>query len=213
MKIKKFFEDYGYTVVKLITTHIAMSIFGLMAYLPTGKNVLISGLLGVATVVFYFFMVNNDVSKIGAKDSVRTVRGKNAAHPAKGFIIGAISAIPDFIICGLYVFFWYFQSYEWAMEACAIFAFTGVLWEGIFMGLTGFIPAPVVFSAIPFLIIIFSGVSYILGMNNINLIPLEDNPEEAERKREAKKNKKKFSLSLGKQKDAEEEDEDEDELI
>ena len=205
MKIKKFFQDYGYTAVKLIVTHIAMSVFGLMLYIPTGGNPLLGGIFGIISVVFYFFMINNDISKIGAQDAVRTRGGKSAAHPARGFIIGAVSAIPDFIICGLYLFFWYFQSYAWAKSASVIFMFTGVLWEGVFMGLTSFAEksGPIVFACIPFIIIAFSGISYILGMNNINLIPLDDN---AERKRDAKKEKKKL-FSFSKPEKAEDEDE------
>ena len=209
MKVKKFFEDYGYSIVKLIGTHIAMSVFGLMLYLPmpVDSNLLI-GIFGVVSVVFYFFMINSDLSKVGAKDSVRRSMGKPAAHPAKGFIIGLISAIPDIIVCGLYLFFWYFQQYEWAAAASVIFMFVGVLWEGVFMGLTGFIPGPVLFAFIPLIITVFAGVAYILGAKNINIIPLDNNPEEEERAREAKKNKKK--LSFAKPKD---EEEDEDELM
>ena len=46
MKIQKFLNDYGYTAVKLIVTHIAMSIFGLMLYLPTGGSPMLGGIFG-----------------------------------------------------------------------------------------------------------------------------------------------------------------------
>ncbi len=211
MNIKKFFDDYGYTILKLLGTHVAMSIFGLMVWLPTGGNRLIGGILGVLCLVFYFFMVNNDVAKIGSKDAVRKVRGKPAAHAAKGFIIGAVSAIPDFIICALYIVFGYLGNfYPWAAPYGIVFTFVGTLWEGIFMGMVTLTNAPqVVFACIPFIIIIFAGIAYVLGMNNINLIPLESNPEEEERRRQAAKEKKPL---FGKQKQKDEE-EDEDELM
>ena len=78
------------------------------------------------------------------------------------------------------------------------------------MGLTSFAAksGPIIFACIPFIIILFAGISYILGSKNINLIPLDDNPEEEERKREAKKNKKKF-LSFSKPESKDDEDEDE----
>ena len=209
MKIKKFLQDYGYTAVKLIVTHIAMSIFGLMLYLPTGGNDFLGGIFGVLSVVFYFFMINNDISKIGAQDAVRSSGGKPAAHPVKGFIIGAISAIPDMVICWVGLFFWYFREYEWAKVIAHTLSAIVTLWEGMFMGLKCLhISDYILFAAIPFVIILFAGVSYILGMNNINLIPLDDNPEDAERKREAKKGKKKlFSLSKPEKEEEEEEDE------
>ena len=212
MNIKKFFDDYGYTILKLLGTHVAMSIFGLMVWLPTGNNKLIGGILGILCVVFYFFMINNDVAKVGSKDAVRKVRGKPAAHAAKGFIIGAISAIPDFVICALYIIFSYYGNFYLEMaEAGIIFTFTGTLWEGIFMGMVTITEQPrIVFACIPFAIILFVGISYILGMNNINLIPLEANPEEEERQRQAEKEKKKNPFGKNKQK---EEEEDEDELM
>jgi hypothetical protein len=209
MNIKKFFDDYGYTILKLLGTHVAMSVFGLMVWLPTGNNWLIGSILGVLCVIFYFFMVNNDVAKVGSKDAVRKVYGKPAAHPAKGFIIGAVSAIPDFIICTLYIIFSYFGNfYPEIAEAAIVFTFTGTLWEGIFMGMVTLTEQPrIVFACIPFVIILFSGISYILGMKNINIIPLEANPEEEERRRLAEKEKKKNLFSKQKQKDEEEEDE------
>jgi hypothetical protein len=212
MNIKKFFDDYGYTILKLLGTHVAMSIFGLMVWLPTGNNWLIGSILGVLCVIFYFFMVNNDVAKVGSKDAVRKVYGKPAAHPAKGFIIGAISAIPDMVICWVGLFFWYFREYEWAKATAYIISTIASLWEGMFIGLKGFhISEYILYSAIPFAIILFAGISYILGSKNINLIPLDDNAEDEERKRDAKKEKKKL-FSFSKPEKAQDE-EDEDELM
>lgn len=209
MKIRKFFEDYGYTIVKMLVTHVACSILGLMLYLPSVNNQLFTLIFGIFSTVFYFFMISNDIWKIGAKDTVRTVRGKNAAHPAKGFLMGLVAAIPDLIICGLCVFFWYFRSYEWAGGTWGLFYFICMLWEGMFFGLNVLITDLWVFILAPFFTIVFAGVCYILGVYNIKLLPQEDNPEEAERRREAQKNKKKFTLFRSK----EQEDEDEDELM
>ena len=64
MKIQKFFQDYGYTAVKLIITHIAMSIFGLMLYIPTGANPMLGGIFGIVSVVFYFFNRRMGVSSL-----------------------------------------------------------------------------------------------------------------------------------------------------
>jgi len=113
------------------------------------------------------------------------------------------------IICWLGLFFWYFRSYEWAAVSAGIFSAISFFWEGMFVGLEGFhISHYVLFASIPFIITLFAGVSYILGMNNINLIPLDDNAEDIERKREAKKEKKKFfSFSKPEKTDDEEEDE------
>ena len=46
------------------------------------------------------------------------------------------------------------------------------------------------FIFVPFVTVLFAGISYIFGMKNISLMPMEDNPEEEERRREMKKLKK-----------------------
>ncbi len=215
-KIKEFFSENGYIAVKMLIVHIAISIFGLMLFLPFDEvktsptERLFCGLLGVFSVLFYFFMIYDKIWDVGAKDAIRISGGKSAADPWKGFLIGLVASIPDFILCYTYVFFWYFQSYEWAASPGVIFSFIAVLWEGMFMGLTAWIKAPVVFAIAPFCTIIFSGFSYFLGTKDIRLLPVADNPEEAERRREAKANKKKLKAE---RKARRLEEDDEDELI
>lgn len=197
-KLKEFFIENGYISVKMLVVHVAISIFGLMLYLPFDEiktnptDKLLGGLFGIFSIVFYFFMIYDKIWDVGAKDGMRIVGGKSAANPWKGFLVGLVAAIPDFILCYVYIFFWYFQSYEWAASTGVIVSFIAVLWEGMFMGLTGWLPAPVIFAAAPFCTVIFSGVSYIFGTKDIRLLPIADNPEEAEKRREAKANKKKM---------------------
>ena len=215
-KIKEFFSENGYIAVKMMVVHIAISIFGLMLYLPFDEiktnptDKLLAGLLGIFSIVFYFFMIYDKIWDVGSKDGMRIVGGKSAAHPGRGFLVGLVAAIPDFILCYVYVFFWYFQSYEWAASAGVVFSFIAVLWEGMFLGVTGWIPAPIVFAIAPFCTVIFSGISYIFGVKDIRLLPLADNPEEAEKRREAKANKKKLKEQRKSRRSAED---DEDELI
>ena len=215
-KLKEFFSENGYIAVKMLIVHIAISIFGLMIYLPFDEiktnptEHLLCGLFGVFSIVFYFFMIYDKIWDVGAKDSMRISGGKSAVKPWKGFLIGLVAAIPDFILCYIYIFFWYFQSYEWAASSGVIFSFIAVLWEGMFMGITAWLDAPIVFAIAPFCTVLFSGVSYVLGTKDIRLLPIADNPEEAERRREAKENKKKLKAE---RKAKRLEDDDEDELI
>ncbi|MGN1095792.1 MAG: hypothetical protein ACI4QR_05345 [Eubacteriales bacterium] len=200
MKIKNFFKENGYISVKILVVHIALSIFGLMVYLPfdtTGKNqthTFLALICSIFSIVFYFFMVYNQIWEKGAKDSLRTVNGKKAAYPMKGFLIGLVAAIPDFIICAGYVSLWFFRSYENVVNIYNIFALITSLWEGMFMGVKAvvFPDSPYMFIAVPFITSFFAGISYIFGTKNIRLLPAEDNPEEEERRREAKLNKKKL---------------------
>ncbi len=199
MKFTKFFRENGYLAVKLIVVHIAMSIFGLMVYLPFDTSVegnassrFIALILGIISVIFYFFMIYHQIWDVAAKEELRVVGGKKVAYPAKGFLVGLVAAIPDFIVCAGYVIFSFFESYEWAATPSFIFKLIMPFWEGMFMALriVVFPRGSYFFIFIPFVTVLFAGVSYIFGMKNIRLLPVEDTPEERERREEAKRKKK-----------------------
>ena len=199
MRLKNFFRENGYVAVKLIVVHIAMSIFGLAVSLPfntTPKGSktqhFLALILGIFSIIFYFFMIYGQMWEVGAKDELKIVNGKKKAYMGKGFLIGLVAAIPDFILCFGYVIFWFFQSYEWAVNLNFFFNFGTVFWEGMFYAIKAvvFNKGPYMFIFVPFVTVLFAGVSYIFGMKNIRLMPMEDNPEEEERRREMKKLKK-----------------------
>ncbi len=218
-KIKKFFGENGYLIVKLLVVHVVISMFGLMTWLPLNKvgesvlHTVLAGAFGIISVVFYFYMIYYKVWEIGSKDNIRVVGGRAKATPAKGFIIGLITAIPDFIICALYVVFWFLKGYEWAVAPCAIFSFIATLWEGMFMGVKEvfFQKGPYLFMFIPFFTVMSCGICYILGTKDIYLAPAADTPEDEEKRRYAKENKKK--LKEEKKSKRHESDDDDDELI
>lgn len=199
MRLKNFFRENGYRAVKLIVVHIAVSIFALSIYLPfnttpTGSKTqhFLALILGIFSIIFYFFMIYGQMWEVGAKDELKIVNGKKKAYMGKGFLIGLVAAIPDFILCFAYVIFWFFQSYEWAANGYYLLKLGTVFWEGMFMGVNTVLlnDGPYMFIFVPFVTVLFAGISYIFGMKNIRLMPVGDNPEEEERRREMKKLKK-----------------------
>lgn len=199
MKLKNFFRENGYSAVKLIVVHIAISIFALMIFLPfdttaTGSSTqrFMALILGIFSIIFYFFMIYAQIWEVGAKDELRIVNGKKKAYIGKGFLIGLVAAIPDFILCAGYVVFWFFQSYEWASTLSYLFTLATTFWEGMFLAVKAvlFSKGPYMFIAVPFVTVLFAGISYIFGMKNIRLLPLNDTPEDEERRREDKRRKK-----------------------
>ena len=216
-KIKDFFAKNGRIIVNIIVVHIAISIFGLMIWLPFDKigenmtHTVLAAICGIFSMVFYFFMIYDKVWETGANDGIRASGGKSEATPARGFLIGLVAAVPDFIICILYVIFWFFQGYEWGVVPCSIFTFAATLWEGMFMGVKSvfFSEGPYMFIFVPFFTVLSAGISYILGTKDTRLLPIADNPEDAERRREAKANKNKLKYLKKQNKHASEDDEDE----
>lgn len=199
MRLKNFFRENGYMAVKLIVIHIAMSIFALSVYFPFNTTSqgsktqhFLALILGIFSIIFYFFMIYQQIWELGAKDELKIVNGKKKAYIGKGFLIGLIAAIPDFIICFGYLIFWFFQSYEWATNGYYLLKLGTTFWEGMFMAVYSvlFNNSAYMFIFVPFVSVIFAGISYIFGMKNIRLMPVGDNPEEEERRREMKKLKK-----------------------
>ena len=72
-----------------------------------------------------------------------------------------------------------------------------------------FSEGPYMFIFVPFFTVLSAGISYILGTKDTRLLPIADNPEDAERRREAKANKKKLKDLKKQNKNASEDDEDE----
>ena len=140
MKIKNFFHNNGYIIVKLIVTHLCMAIFGIMVYMPfstenpTGKFFCLA--LGVCAVIFYAYLIHIQMWDVGAKDSIDTAAGKRRKTPLKGFALGLIAAIPDILLCVSYVILWYYREYSMGLSRASItVGFITALWEGMFMGI------------------------------------------------------------------------------
>jgi hypothetical protein len=177
MKIKNFFHNNGYIIVKLIVTHLCMAIFGIMVYIPfstenpTGKFFCLA--LGVCAVIFYAYLIHIQMWDVGAKDSIDTAAGKRRKTPLKGFALGLIAAIPDILLCVSYVILWYYREYSMGLSRASItVGFITALWEGMFMGIkngafdSGFV---YYFLIVPFVPAVFAELSYLVGLRQWKL--------------------------------------------
>jgi hypothetical protein len=177
MKIKNFFHNNGYIIVKLIVTHLCMAIFGIMVYMPfstenpTGKFFCLA--LGVCAVIFYAYLIHIQMWDVGAKDSIDTAAGKRRKTPLKGFALGLIAAIPDILLCVSYVILWYYREYSMGLSRASItVGFITALWEGMFMGIkngafdSGFV---YYFLIVPFVPAVFAELSYLVGLRQWKL--------------------------------------------
>ena len=177
MKIKRFFRNNGYIIVKLIVTHLCMAIFGIMVYMPlstenpTGKFFCLA--LGVCAVIFYAYLIHNQMWDVGAKDSIDTAAGKRRKTPLKGFALGLIAAIPDILLCVSFVILWYYREYSMGLSRASItVGFITALREGMFMGIkngafdSGFV---YYFLIVPFVPAVFAELSYLIGLRQWRL--------------------------------------------
>lgn len=175
--IKNMLSGHGYTIGKLIRTHLVMTIFGLMVFIPFNTDdasmraFLILG--SVAATILFLFLIDVDMWYIGAEDKLRVDANRAKPTPLKGFLIGFMAELPSVIIGIAYavisVLYTYYRAYpsgSFFAGAKIILWVINMLWNGMYLG-TEYLcfggGVPLFYLLIPLLPIIFSGVTYLLG--------------------------------------------------
>ena len=177
MKIKRFFRENGYMIVKLLVTHLCMSIFGIMVYMPfktestTGRFFCLA--LGICSLTFYIYLIHIQIWKENTKDRNDIAAQKRRKSPFKGFLIGLIAATPDIILGVAYVVLWYFREYSQGLSKAYItVALINSLWEGMFLGIKSIVFGSnfaYYFLIVPFVPAIFTELSYLIGLKQWKL--------------------------------------------
>ena len=175
-----FFKENGRYIGKLLRTHIVMSIFGLMVFIPFNldsmamKAFIIAG--SVIAVLLFLFLIDVDMWYLGAEDKIRVDAGRQKRQPLKGLWLGLISQIPSFVIGALFVISYYLNAYYGAYESGSAYAgfelvmvYVNLLWSGMYHGLSrvifgGWLSWFYLF--IPLLPSLFAALTYWLGLNN-----------------------------------------------
>ena len=178
-----FFKENGRYIGKLLRTHIVMSIFGIMVFIPFNngsialKAFIIAG--SVVAVLLFLFLIDVDMWYLGAEDKIRVDAGRQKRQPLKGLWLGFISQIPSFVIGLILViteyFYMYFQAYEFGTTCKSINVvtkFINLLWSGMYQGISNTIfdkwtlQYSWFYLFIPLLPSLFAALTYWLGLNN-----------------------------------------------
>ena len=176
---ENFFKANRKAILKLMLTHLVVTIFGLMVFIPFNLDdksmqaFLVIG--GVFAVGLYMFLIDVDMWYLGAEDKLRVDAGKQSRSPAKGLLIGLVAEIPSFVIGAIFVISYYLYRYYGAYESGAFFASAeaitiavNLLWNGMYHGIS-----TVIFGGwfswfylfIPLLPVSFAGLTCWLGLN------------------------------------------------
>lgn len=185
MTFKEKISEAKQHVGKLIQTHAVMMIFGMMVYLPIGIETptrrTISLLIGIVTMLFYYYLIDLYLWDVGAKDALRVKAGSQPDFKSKGLWAGLIAAIPDLILGILHAVFYLNRSYKGFNSLNTIFTLITRTWEGAFTGFeravfgtgasaseTSFVWFYVI---TPFIAAAFAGLSYYCGTKEFTIIP------------------------------------------
>ena len=94
----RFLKENSYLIVRLLMTHFGMLVF---ATVLTVASVSFPGLLltvSIFSVVFYMALSYVATWDRGAKDVLRVEAGRDTRRLYTGFLVGAVSVIPGFIL-------------------------------------------------------------------------------------------------------------------
>lgn len=175
-----FFSENGKMIRKMLLTHLVMTIFGMMIFIPfnTGNPTLkiIMSILGWVALLMFLFLIDVDMWYYGAEDKLRVDAGRQKRNPFKGLLIGLVAEIPAIVVGILFTLSYYLQAYYSAYESGAIFdgfkkvmIYVNLIWNGMYHGVSwsifdGFMTWFYLF--IPLLPIGFCGLTYWLGLKN-----------------------------------------------
>lgn len=176
MKQRSFFSENGYEIVKLIVTHLCLSIFGIMVSIPfdaenaSGRFFCLG--LGICAVLLYCYLIYTQIWEIGAKDGINVRAGSRKSTPYRGLCIAFVASILDFLLGGAYAILYYYQAYSPALSSASlIVGLVTSLWEGVYLGIwrSACHDHPIYFVLAPLVPILVAEGAYLLGLRDFKL--------------------------------------------
>ena len=107
----KLFKENSYDIIRLYINQIGITIFSMALYTAIGAmedtstRMTIKILMSVFATLFYLSLIYTCVWEYGAKDRIRVDAGKAEKQGYKGFFMGLIANVPNFILSGLSIIF------------------------------------------------------------------------------------------------------------
>lgn len=192
----RFFKENSNIILKLFINQIGIAIFSFFLYTIAGAiksddsagfSLIIKVLLSLLSIWFYYTLIYLAMWELGAKDKIRIDGGKSEKRISKGLLIGICANLVNFIVWGLATLFMelYMKGF-----GDAFFSIFGVI-NGIFrifccmyLGVAQWISSPFAavdnlyylvqsfcFLGLPVITVVVTFISYIMGLNEIKIIP------------------------------------------
>jgi len=191
--MKNFFLENARIIGKLIRTHLVMTIFGLMVFIPfnlDNGSMQVFLLLGsIAAVLLYLFLIDVDMWYLGAEDAIKSRATGKKPSASKGFLIGLAAQLASVILGILYAVFSMLYAYYMAYPSGETFAGGKIItwlltfiWDGMYLGIERILlggTVPLFYLLIPLLPIGFTGLTYYLGTKESKFLK----PPEKEKRR------------------------------
>ncbi len=137
--MKRFFQDYSYSIIKMFVNQFAISMFGVILAMAaiSASNRILTLVVGAFSVLFYLFLIYTMTWEIGAKDRISVDVGKKPYRPHTGLFLSLVANIPNLLIAFFYLIASPFAAtHTWAANMNAVLYLISALLEGMYLGLT-----------------------------------------------------------------------------
>lgn len=145
MKLITFIKENSYIILKEIANQIGMIMFGLMLSLPvtiTGNDTLLL-IVGIASAVFYWFLLYTLAWEYGSKEKVRVDANRLPYVPLKGLQFSLVANTLNILAGVLVAVFWFAKgpANQGTASCIAVSSFLNAMYSGITAGANGLISA------------------------------------------------------------------------
>ncbi len=175
--MKEFLKKYSYTMVKLFVNQFAIALFGVGLAFVSGytESNTMKVVTGIASIVFYLFLIYAHMWEVGAKDGISAEAHKTSRGLWRGFVIG-VGANSINLLLALLILPGAFAPIGSAIDGMsAVFSVIALLLEGMYIGILSLPLGGLalnqyawVYFAITVPAIAVSGIAYILGSYNLH---------------------------------------------
>lgn len=178
MKFTDFWKTYRREVTKLLTTHFALSVFGIVCASPflliqNGQTKTFAGYaVSIFTFAFYYYLVRTQMWPLGAKAHL----SEKKISPASGFLLGLFASVPSLICNILYFVGYIYQDYEGFSDLHSVMALIEAVWDAEALGFRIAANSPYAYLTASLLPILFSGIAFYFGTKEFSLfgVPRKD---------------------------------------
>ncbi len=167
-----YFRSSGYEIVKLFVTQFVMGIYGIVVIMSVLKYGTVSLLVGIASVILYYFLIYTQMWDIGGKDRIRVDAGHDTRDFIKPVAMGVFANLPNFILATVEIVA-YFVAPDSALYAIPHAATHFI--QSFYIGITkyfGLLNNPFVYAITPLLSVFVIVFAYMFGYHGLYLTPI-----------------------------------------
>lgn len=173
MKFKDFWKNYRREVAKLLTTHFALAVFGILCASPfliieNSRTKAFAGFaVSIFTFAFYYYLVRTQIRRVG--EVAKPSPGKKYASALPGLYMGILASLPSFLCNFLYFLAYMYQDYADFKTLHAVMALIEAVWDAEALGLRIATGSPFSYLAASVLPMLFTWLAFYLGTRGISL--------------------------------------------